>query len=81
LQLIFRKAQFTPLLGILILSHINLEKVHKVTRIGSRITIDFKIMVVINKVFREILETWITPKINSKRIISMSTVDYNESWS
>jgi serine acetyltransferase len=42
--------------------HINLEKVHKTTKIGSRITTDFKIMVVINKVFREISKTWIISK-------------------
>jgi hypothetical protein len=61
--------------------HINLEEIHKASRIGSRITTDFKMMIVINKVFREIQETWITPKRNSKRIVSTSTADYNESWS
>jgi hypothetical protein len=38
-------------------------------------------MVVINKVFREIQETGLLPKRNSKRIGSISTVVYNESWS
>jgi hypothetical protein len=38
-------------------------------------------MVVINKVFREIQGTWMIPKRNSKRIEGTSTADYNESWS
>jgi hypothetical protein len=47
----------------------------------SRITSGFIMMFVINKVFREIPETWIIPKRNSKRIESTSAVDNNESWS
>jgi hypothetical protein len=58
--------------------HINLEKVHKATRIGSRITTDFKIMVVINKVLGNPWSMDYSER-SSKGIKITSTVDYNGS--